>query len=158
MRDNWPKMRETIFVIACVCAAASAARSETTEPMGAVHQYVDAFNKADAEAMAANCADGTSVLDGLPPHVWQGPTACRDWYRDVLVAGAREGASEYFVTLGKPRHVDLTDDRASVVVPAIMTFKVHGKQVTQSGSTFTVALHKVTAGWRITAWAWTKGP
>jgi ketosteroid isomerase-like protein len=158
MRDYWPKVRKAIFVIAFVCAAASTARSEPTEPMAAVHQYVDAFNKGDAEAMAANCADSTSVLDGLAPHVWQGPTACRDWYRDVLVAGAREGASEYVVTLGEPRHVDVTDDRAYVVIPATMTFKVHGKQVTQSGSTFTVALHKIAAGWRITAWAWTKGP
>jgi hypothetical protein len=39
-----------------------------------------------------------------------------------------------------------------------MTFKVHDKQVTQSGSTFTVALQKLPAGWRITAWAWAKGP
>ena len=78
------------------------------------------------------------MLDGMAPHVWQGPTACRDWYRDVLVAGEREGASEYFVTLGEPQHVDVTDDRGYVVVPATMAFQVHGKQLTQSGSTFTV--------------------
>jgi ketosteroid isomerase-like protein len=158
MQDYWPKVRKAIFVVAFTCAAASAAQSETMGPMGAVRQYVDAFNKGDVETMAANCADRTSVLDGLAPHVWQGPTACRDWYRDVLVAGAREGASEYFVTLGEPQHVDVTDDRAYVVVPATMTFQVHGKQLTQSGSTFTVALHKVATRWRITAWAWTKGP
>jgi predicted DCC family thiol-disulfide oxidoreductase YuxK len=38
-----------------------------------------------------------------------------------------------------------------------MTFKVHGQQVTQSGAIFTVALRKLAEGWRITAWAWTKG-
>ena len=38
-----------------------------------------------------------------------------------------------------------------------MTFKVHGKQVTQTGSVFTVALRKLAAEWRITAWAWAKG-
>jgi ketosteroid isomerase-like protein len=158
MRDHLPRARDTIFVMAFLCAAASAALSETTEPMRAIRQYVNAFNEGDAEAMAANCADPTSVLDGLAPHVWQGPTACRDWYRDVLVAGAREGASEYFVTLGEPRHLDITDDRAYVVVPATMTFKVHRKQVTQTGSTLTVALRKVAGAWLITAWAWTKGP
>jgi hypothetical protein len=108
--------------------------------------------------MAATCADPTSVLDGLAPHIWLGSTACRVWYRDVLAAGEREGATAYFVPLGEPRHVDVTGDRAYVVVPATMSFKVHGKQVTQTGSTFTVALHKLASGWRITAWAWTRGP
>ena len=128
-----------------------------TEPMAAVHHYIDYFNKSDVKAMAATCADPMSILDGLAPHVWQGPTACEDWYRDVMAAGDREGASGYFVTLGEPQHVDVTGDSAYVVVPATMTFRVHGKQVTQSGSIFTVALRKFAEGWRLTAWGWAKG-
>ena len=38
-----------------------------------------------------------------------------------------------------------------------MTFTVHGKQVTQSGAVFTVALRKHAEGWRVAAWAWAKG-
>jgi ketosteroid isomerase-like protein len=147
-----------ILVIAPVCAAVSAGRADTTDPMGAVRQYIDAFNKGDKDTMAATCAPTSSILDGMAPHVWQGPTACQDWYRDVLVTGEREGAKGYFVTLAEPRHVDVSGDRAYVVVPATMTFKVHDKQVTQTGSTFTVALQKLPNGWRITAWAWSKGP
>jgi ketosteroid isomerase-like protein len=126
--------------------------------MGAVRQYIDAFNKGDMEGMAATCAVPASILDGMAPHVWQGPTACKDWYRDVLTTGEREGATGYFVTLEEPRHVDVSGDRGYVVVPATMTFKVRGEQVTQSGSTFTAALQKLPAGRRITAWAWAKGP
>ena len=37
-----------------------------------------------------------------------------------------------------------------------MTFKVRGKQVTQTGAIFTVALRKLAEGWRIAAWAWQK--
>ena len=145
MRDQWPKTRKTIFVMAFVCAAASAARSEMTEPMEAVRQYVDAFNKGDVEAMAANCPNATSVLDGLAPHVWQGPTACRDWYRDVLGAGAREGASEYFITLDQPRHVDVTDDRAYVVVPATIDFQ----SAWEAGDAVRLYLHGSTSqDWR----------
>jgi hypothetical protein len=44
-----------------------------------------------------------------------------------------------------------------VVVPATMTFKVDGKQITQTGAVFTVALRKFIDGWRISAWAWAKG-
>jgi ketosteroid isomerase-like protein len=156
--QNYRSMaRATMFLIAFVCATVTAALPGAMEPMAAVRQYVDAFNKGDVEAMAANCAMPTSVLDGLAPHVWQGPTACQDWYRDVLAAGEKEGATGYFVTLGDPRHVDITGDRAYVVAPATMTFKLRGKHVTQSGSTFTVALRKLAERWRITAWAWTKG-
>jgi hypothetical protein len=116
------------------------------------------FNNGDVEVMAATCSVPASILDGLAPHVWQGPTACQDWYRDVLTAGDKEDATGYLVILGEPRHVDITGDRAYVVVPATMTFKVHDRQMTQSVSTFSVALQKLAVGWRITAWAWTKGP
>jgi hypothetical protein len=74
-----------------------------------------------------------------------------------MAAGEREGATDYFVTLDLPLHVEITGDRAYIVVPATMTFRVHGRKVTQSGARFTVALQKLNDGWRITAWAWAKG-
>ena len=129
----------------------------TTGPLAAAHQYICAFNRGDVKAMAATCAVPMSILDGLAPHAWQGPTASEDWYRDVLAAGEREGAAGYRVTLGEPWHVNITGDSAYEVVSATMTFSVHGQQVTQSGSVFTVALRKLAAGWRIAAWAWAKG-
>ena len=54
-------------------------------------------------------------------------------------------------------HNNVAGDSAYVVVPATMTFKVHGKQVTQIGAMFTVALRKLAEGWHIAAWAWAKG-
>ena len=129
----------------------------TQDPMAAVRQYIDGFNKGDAKAMAATFADPGSILDGMAPHVWHGPTASQDWYRDVLIEGKQHGASDYFVALAEPLHNNVTGDSAYVVVPATMTFKVGGKQVTQSGAVFTVALRKLADGWRIAAWAWAKG-
>ena len=129
----------------------------TNDPMAAVRQYIDGFNKGDAKVMAATFAVPGSILDGMPPHVWQGPSATQDWYRDVVVEGEQHGASDYFVTLGEPLHNNVTGNSAYVVVPATMTFKVRGKSVTQSGAVFTVALRKLTEGWRIAAWAWAKG-
>ena len=129
----------------------------SNDPMAAVLQYVDAFNTGDPKAMAAACADPIQILDGMSPHVWQGPTAAEDWWRDVLTEGEHLGASGYHISLGEPRHVDVTGDYAYVVVPATMTFSIQGKQVTQTGSFFTVALRNVGAQWRLTAWAWAKG-
>jgi len=129
----------------------------TENPLAAVHQYIDGFNKGDTKMVAATFAVPGSILDGMAPHVWQGPTATEDWYRDVLVEGEQHGASGYLVTSGEPLHNNVTGDSAYVVVPATMTFKVHGKQVTQSGAVFTVALRKLIDEWRIAAWAWAKG-
>jgi hypothetical protein len=132
-------------------------KMSTQDPMAAVHQYIDGFNKGDAKLMAATFAVPGSILDGMAPHLWQGPTATEDWYRDVLVEGEQHGASDYFVTLGEPLHNKVTGDSAYVVVPATMTFKLQGKQITQTGAVFTVALRKLAEGWRIAAWAWAKG-
>jgi ketosteroid isomerase-like protein len=129
----------------------------TTDPMATIRHYIDAFNKGDGAGMAAAFAVPGSILDGMAPHVWQGPTATLDWYRDVLIEGEQHGASGYLVTLGEPLHNNVTGDSAYVVVPASMTFKVHAKQVSQTGAVFTVALRKLAEGWRIAAWAWAKG-
>jgi ketosteroid isomerase-like protein len=129
----------------------------SNDPMAAVRRYVDAFNNGDVKAMATTCAEPMQILDGMSPHVWQGPKAAENWWRDVLTEGEHLGASGYHITLGEPRHVDVTGDYAYVVVPATMTFNIQGKQVTQTGSVFTVALRKLGGDWRLTAWAWAKG-
>jgi ketosteroid isomerase-like protein len=133
------------------------AEMNATDPMAAIGHYLNAFNRSDGDGMAAMFTDTGSILDGMAPHVWQGPTATQDWYRDVLIEGKQHGASDYAVTVGEPLHNNITGDSAYVVVPASMTFKVQGQQVTQTGALFTVALRKRAEGWRIAAWAWSKG-
>lgn len=127
------------------------------DPMATVRQYVDAFTSGDPTAMAATCADPMHILDGMSPHVWQGPTASDDWYRDVLTEGEHLGASGYHIALGEPTHVDISGDYAYVVVPATMAFDLKGQQITQTGAVFTVALRKLGGEWRLMAWAWAKG-
>lgn len=127
------------------------------DPMAAVRRYVDGFNNSDEKAMAGACADPMQILDGMSPHVWQGSTAAEDWWRDVLTEGKHLGASAYCIALDEAKHVDVTGDDAYVVVPATMTFDLRGTKVTQTGSLWTVALRKVDAEWRLTAWAWAKG-
>lgn len=103
----------------------------TSTPLGAVKQYIDGFNN--------------------------GPTAAEDWYRDALAEGEHLGVSDYLITLGEPSHNDVTDDHAYLVVPATFTYNVRGTPTEQTGAYFTVALHQLPEGWRIAAWAWTKG-
>ena len=133
------------------------AEMNATDPMAAIGNYLNAFNRSDGEGMAAMFTDTGSILDGMAPHVWQGPTATQDWYRDVLIEGKQHGASDYVAKVGEPLHNNITGDSAYVVVPAWMTFKLQGQQITQTGALFTVALRKLAEGWRIAAWAWSKG-
>lgn len=127
------------------------------EPLAAVQKYIAAFNDGDETAMSSMFATDGVIVDGMAPHVWLGPSAAKDWYRDVQVEAGHHGASGYAVTLDEPLHHDITGDTAYLVIPATMRFSVRGAQVMQTGAHFTVALCRVTAGWRIAAWAWTKG-
>jgi hypothetical protein len=126
-------------------------------PLATVRAYLDGFNAGDVEAMAAAWGDTGSILDGMAPHLWTGPTAPRDWYRDVLTEGQHVGATGYHVEIGDPVHDAVTGDAAYVVVPATMTFALGGALRTQTGAHFTIALTLVAGEWRIIAWAWTKG-
>ena len=130
---------------------------ETDTPLAAAHKYLDAFNRGDVKAMAATFAVPGQILDGMAPHVWQGPTATEDWWKDVLHEGKEHGASGYLVTVGEPLHNDVTGYSAYIVLPATMTFDLKGRKVTQSGAVFTFALRKTADGWRVGAWAWAKG-
>jgi ketosteroid isomerase-like protein len=132
-------------------------QSTDGDVLAPLSRYIDAFNAGDAEGMAACFAVPGTILDGMAPHLWHGPTAAQDWYRDVLVEGEHLGAGDYHVTLEAPLHANVTGDAAYVVSPATMTFKLKGQQITQTGAIFTTAFQRVAGDWRIAAWAWAKG-
>jgi hypothetical protein len=142
-----------IFVPAMAAAGPS---TEQAAVMATVHQFIDGFNVGDTKSALAACASPASIIDEFPPHEWQGSTACADWADAYNANAAKNGITDGFVTLGRPLRVDITGDRAYAVVPATYTYKQHGAPVTESNSTFTVALKKVAGRWRITGWAWTR--
>ena len=82
----------------------------TETPFAALQQYIDAFNLGDNRTMAATFDVTGQILDGLPPHAWQGSTATLDWYKDVMMESELLGATDYFVTLGNPLHNNVTND------------------------------------------------
>lgn len=150
--------RRTAFIIFAFTlalllpAAEDAGASESADAMAPVHHFVDAFNKGDLTSAVAACADEAFVMDDFPPHAWQGK-GCEKWadgFRDVA---KKEGITDARMVLGKPRHVDVAGDWAYVVVPVTLILKHFGKPK-ELPSMFTAALHKETAGWRITGWAW----
>jgi hypothetical protein len=75
-----------------------------------------------------------------------------NWANDYDADARKNSITDGVVTLGPPRHIDVTRDRAYVVVPANYTFKQKGKLVKETGSLLTIALQKEKDGWRITGW------
>jgi hypothetical protein len=137
-------------------AVAPAVASDKTDVTAAVNRFNDGMNKGDTKTAFATCATPSSIVDEFPPYAWQGATACADWATDFVAYNQKSGITDSVVALGKPRHVDVTGDRAYAVIPATYRYKQNGKKVAESGSTLTAALQKTAAGWVITGWAWSK--
>ena len=151
-------MRKMILaLVVAVLASGTAAATDKTDVMAVVHQFVDGFNKGDVKSALATCADNVVILDDFAPHVWDGAGACAKWASDFDADSKKTQTTEGVVTIGKPRHLDVTGDRAYVVLPAGYTYKVAGKPMQNTGSVWTLALQKTGAGWRITGWAWAGG-
>ncbi|HSP96450.1 MAG TPA: hypothetical protein VL049_04295 [Candidatus Dormibacteraeota bacterium] len=149
-------MRTIIVAFAVALAVAPAVASDKSDVMDTVNRFNDGMNKGDTKTALAACASPSSIVDEFPPYGWQGATACADWATDFDAFNKKNGITDSVATLGKPRHVDITGDRAYVVIPATYRYRQHGKKVTESGSTLTAALQKSAAGWVITGWAWSK--
>jgi ketosteroid isomerase-like protein len=152
-------MPRTIMALAlAACAIGPVFGSEASDVMAVVHQYADAFNKGgDMKSGLAACADQAVIIDDFPPHVWDGAGSCAKWASDFDALAKNTQMTDEVVTLGKARHVDVTGDRAYVVVPASLSYKTQGKAMQVTGSVWTFVLQKIGGSWRITAWAWGGG-
>lgn len=150
-------MRRIWIVMALAALVAMpAAASETSDVMATVRRFTQAFNQGDTKTAVAACANETYIIDEFPPHEWHGAGACSRWISAYDADARKNGITDGKVTLGAPRHVNVTGDRAYIVVPASYDYKQKGKPVRETGSTLTLVLQKSPSGWRILAWAWTE--
>lgn len=146
-----------LFALALALAATlPAAATDKTDVVTTVNKFVDSFNMGDMKALTATCADQASIIDEFPPYEWHGAGACAKWTDDYGADAKKNGITDGGVTLGALRHVDVTADRAYVVVPANYRFKQNGKVVQETASTLAIALQKTDGAWRMTGWAWAK--
>jgi ketosteroid isomerase-like protein len=147
----------TLMMLAAAMAAGVATpvlAAGAAGPMAVINQYNNALNKGDGAASAKLCAPGGAIIDDFAPHIWQGQNFCADWWAAAGTWFSKNGITDNVVTIHKPWHVGVTGDRAYVVAPVTLTFKQHGKPMTESGSILTAALQKVGSDWRIKGWSW----
>lgn len=141
--------RVLIALAVSVLTSGSALASDKSDIMAVLRQWNDAD---EGKALAA-CADDAAVTDDVPPFEWHGPGACSRWQKDYDAYLQREGMSDATGTIGNPRQLIISADRAYAVLPATFAFTKKGKRV-RVVATATFALRKTEAGWRITAWTW----
>jgi ketosteroid isomerase-like protein len=148
---------ETDHSFACAATPTSICQSNMHKIIAtlfaAARQFVDAFNRGDLKTA---CAGQSAIIDEFPPYLWQGATACGDWSNDFDVYRESNGITDPKITLGLGQYVDITGDRAYVVVKAYLTLKQKGKRVSEREPILTVTLQKTADSWRITGWAWAK--
>ena len=120
-----------------------------------VKQFVNGFNKGDSKSSIAACEDDLSIVDDFAPYEWHGKGAMTRWLQDIESFAKKNGVSEERVTLGKDWHSETTGDRAYLVIPITVAYKMKGKPMKDRG-VFTIALHKGSTGWRISAWSFAK--
>jgi len=147
----------TLSITVIAWTAGTARAADKADVMAVVHHYVDALSKGQADSTPVLCTDSAVIIDDFPPHVWSGAGTCANWVKDFTAYLTAAQISDAVATLGKPRHVDVTRDRAYVVVPASFAYKLKGKPMRDVGATWTFALQKQPGGWRITGWAWSGG-
>jgi hypothetical protein len=144
-----------IIVFALAISPGWARASDTADVTAAVHRYVDNLGDKTMQTALAMCDSHVSILDEFPPHEWHGPMACAEWWDALGTYNDKSGITDGDGTLGTPWNVDVTGDRAYFVAPMTYTYKQHGKAIKESAA-FAVALKRTQAGWRITAWAYSK--
>lgn len=152
-------MKSAILGAMCLATLSMASAAAAADPQLAapIHQFIDAFNKGDGKtAGATHLAAGVSIIDEVPPYLWEGPKAFETWAADLAKNDAAAGITEEKVTLGAVTREVASPDTAYVIVAATYTFRQKGVAMREPAY-MTFALKKDSGAWKIAGWTWT-GP
>ncbi|HJT72324.1 MAG TPA: nuclear transport factor 2 family protein [Terriglobales bacterium] len=150
--------RIAVAIAASVCmllplASEPAFASDKDDIVATIHQFADNLEPKTIDKALAACDSPASVIDEFPPHVWN---SCADWAKAFGEYNEKNGVTDAVAKIGAPWSVDVEGDRAYAVSPATYTYKQSGKINKELHAVFTAAFRKTDAGWRITAWSWSK--
>jgi ketosteroid isomerase-like protein len=147
-------MRAIATALCLVLAPAAAAHAASPPgPSATVSLFINSFNKGDVKAAEATHTADAVIIDEAPPHRWIGPGAVQAWATDLDKDGKAKGQTNQHVSLGKADRVLVSGDNAYVVVPAVYSYKEHGKPMSESAH-MAFSLAKAADGWKISGWTW----
>jgi hypothetical protein len=138
-------------------AFAGSAAAVDAQVEAPIHQFIDNFDKGDMKSASAAFLMSPSIIDEVPPHIWQGSGAFGAWAADLQKDAAADGMSDMSVTLGKVTDEIVSGSDAYVVIEATFAYKQKGKAMREAAH-MSYALKKSPAGWKIAGWAWSGTP
>jgi ketosteroid isomerase-like protein len=145
-------------VVSFVLGAAAGAHAADAQLMAPIDKFIDSFNKGDVAGAAAthSATADLTIVDEVPPHLWNGAKAFQSWAADLDADAKKNGMTEPAVKLGAATREESDGQNAYVVVPAVFSFKQNGKAMSEKAQ-MTFVLKKDASGWLIHSWTWT-GP
>ena len=135
--------------------ALRATASENAAVMAVFNNALAAFNRGDMKGWIATCAPSASIIDEIPPHAWQGASACADWWRSFQSFAKSNRITEPIVSIGTPWHLAVNARTAYMVAPATYSYRLAGKPQHETG-VFTAAFRKTLNGWLMSGWTYTQ--
>ncbi len=147
-----------VLAVALVAGSSAFAAPPESPALAPIHKFIDSFNKGDAAAAAAthSATADLTIVDEVPPFMWQGPKAFDTWAGALDAEGKRLGITDESVELGTPVRIEQGGDVAYVVMPSTYRFKQKGKAMIEKAR-MTFVVKKDAGGWLIHSWTWT-GP
>jgi hypothetical protein len=147
-------VRTLLLASTFLCAHAYA--SDESDVVHRMQETIDAANKdIDPATLAANFAPSVVLVDDLAPFVFEGAasTALTAWLSAYAADSDKNHVTDFSMRLLKPRRVEVAQDRAYVILPAIYRFKQHDKPAQERG-VITATLVKIDSKWLIATWSW----
>jgi hypothetical protein len=149
-------MRSAIsLVVFALLLITPAAASEEADVFARGQQFVDAWNRNDSAAVASMATESIEIIDVFPPYHWSGTHGLQAWNDGFAADAKANSATEPFLELLQPTHIEVKAESAYLVVPAIYHWK-KGEEKMQEKGIVTSAMQKVDQKWRVAAFAWTR--
>jgi ketosteroid isomerase-like protein len=146
-------MTRFALAAALLLTAAPVYASDQTDIVAVIVKMNDAMNKNDNKTAAAAYTANATIIDEFAPHYWTGANVFETWSNDFATMAKAQGDTDAWVTLARATHVSASSDHGYAVVPAIYTYKEHGKKKTEHGL-WTFAMEKSGGEWKIAGWSW----
>jgi hypothetical protein len=157
--QSYPKPSNTIWILTMIYFASlvttQALSSDETEVLSRIQQTIDAANRNIDSAPASNFMPSVVLVDDLAPYVFRGPAAdaILEWRNAYGVDSEKNSITDFSMKLLKPRRVEVSGDRAYIVLPAVYSFKQRLKPMQKRG-TITATLERLDKKWLIATWSW----
>lgn len=141
------------FALASPAVAAPAAAPSQDAVLAPFRAFIDAYNKGDTKAAAAQYAPDAVIVDEVAPFEWRGK-AFAGWSAALDADWKAKGFANGHMALGAPSRFAATKDRAYAILPAHLTATIKGKPGSEDGF-LTVTLSHAKTGWLISSWTFT---